>query len=216
MTLDDLPADFGRTRNALHRLACYVIAPARKARTGRIGLIPVDGGFGAPPFDDGSQLIVVGDTIEFRPDQSHAITTLDAAAAFLGVELTPDPGVGGDLPPFDTGTLEVDPAASRALGRWYELAAPLMAEFPNAWIWPEHFDLGATVDDHIIGFSPGDADYDEPYVYVGPRPKGANGRNPFWNASFGAVSTYHELQLFAEPSAVAASFIRRGLELSGA
>src|SRR5436190_14698192 len=113
MGLEQLPPDYGRTRAALHRLACYVVAPARKARTGRIGLLPVDGGFGTPPFDDGSQLIVVGDTIEFRPDQSHAITTLDAAAAFLGVELTPDPGVGGELPPFETGTLDVDPAASR-------------------------------------------------------------------------------------------------------
>src|SRR6185503_16051883 len=103
---------------------------------------------------------------------------------------TDDPGVGGDLPPFDTGPLDVDRAASRVLAHWYEFAAPVMAEFPNAWIWPEHFDLGATVDGRIIGFSPGDSYNDEPYVYVGPRP--AHADDGFWNAPFGAALTYTE------------------------
>jgi hypothetical protein len=213
MALDPLPADFGRTRDGLHRLACCVIAPARKARTGRIGLTAVDGGFGTPPFDDGSQLVVTGDALEFRPGRTHQLTTLTDAAEFVGVDLTQDPGVGEDVPPFDPGPLHVDAAASRALAQWYAFAAPLMADYENAWIWPEHFDLGATVDGKIIGFSPGDKYYDEPYVYVGPRPTGPNAGNPFWNAPFGAVSKYSELALFEDPAAVAASFIRRAIDL---
>ncbi|MEZ5411620.1 MAG: hypothetical protein R2761_26540 [Acidimicrobiales bacterium] len=52
-----LPADPGTealaaTRTALHRLAAYVIAPARHAATGRFGLRWTLGGFGTPFFTD--------------------------------------------------------------------------------------------------------------------------------------------------------------------
>ena len=58
--MDDLPPTFTATRNGLHRLACFVISPARKARTGRIGLRATGDGFGTPPFDDGSRIAVRG------------------------------------------------------------------------------------------------------------------------------------------------------------
>lgn len=43
---DSLPA----TRDALHRLAEHVLAPARYAATGHIGLVPAPGGFATPPY----------------------------------------------------------------------------------------------------------------------------------------------------------------------
>ena len=48
--LEVLPPDYAETREALHRLACYVLSPARKAVTGRIGLRSTPGGFGTPVF----------------------------------------------------------------------------------------------------------------------------------------------------------------------
>src|SRR4051794_17754545 len=115
-----LPAEFGTTRDALHALACYVVSPARKARTGRIGLRSVGDGFGTPPFDDGSRIVVNRNTLSVEHGDEVVITTLRAAASFLGVELTADPGVGADLPPFEPDVaLDVDTDASLRLGHWY-------------------------------------------------------------------------------------------------
>ena len=35
-------------------------------------------------------------------------------------------------------------------------------------LWPEHFDLGITLDRVNYGSAPGDADIGVPYAYVGP------------------------------------------------
>src|ERR1044071_2559558 len=101
-TLDlDLPASFVTTRESLRTLACYAMSPARKARTGRINLVSTGDGFGTPPFDDGTSIVVVGHRLVRRPaGEGIRITAARAAAAFLGVELSADPGVGHDLPPF--------------------------------------------------------------------------------------------------------------------
>jgi hypothetical protein len=50
--MESLPETFAATREALRALCCYAVAPARKARTGRIGLRPYDGAIATPPFDD--------------------------------------------------------------------------------------------------------------------------------------------------------------------
>ena len=57
-------------------------------------------------------------------------------------------------------------------------------------LWPEHFDVGITLDDVNYGVSPGDALQPAPYAYVGPhrRQSGA-----FWNAPFGASRPLAEL-----------------------
>src|SRR5690348_10399525 len=77
--LETLPTSFTDTREALRTLACFVIAPARKARTGHIGLVPYEHGFGTPPFDDGSAVLVEGDRLVYRPNGASPITTLHAA-----------------------------------------------------------------------------------------------------------------------------------------
>src|SRR5687767_199093 len=134
-----LPRLFASTRESLRALACYAIAPARKARTGRIGLVPTGDGFATPPFDDGTQVAVRGAQLVWSPAEGGvSITTLRAAAECLGVELSPDPGVGHDLPPFDPDApLDVDAESSFSLGRWYAYGQSVLDRFDaGATLWP--------------------------------------------------------------------------------
>ena len=230
MALRALPAEFAATRESLRILACYAVAPARKARTGRIGLRPVDGGFGTPPLDDGSRIVVRGDRLAAGPDRSTKVTTLRDAAAFLGVDLSPDPGVGHDLPPYGPDVdLVVDEEASLALGAWYAFGQGVLDELrarlapdavSEAQLWPEHFDLAVTVTlaagaQANVGFSPGDAFAAEPYAYVGPhRMDGLTGA--YWNAPFGAIIAHDALASAADPAASALAFVLEGLDRTAA
>src|SRR5687768_15375389 len=99
-SLAPLPPSFAPTRESLRALACYVISPFRKARTGRIGLRPTGDGFGTPILEDPPHLSVQGARLVLD-SHAHRITTLRAAAEAAGVDLSPDPGVGHDLPPFE-------------------------------------------------------------------------------------------------------------------
>jgi len=221
-----LPATFAATRESLRAVACYVVAPARKARTGRIGLRAVGGGFGTPPFDDGSRLVVRGDAIAWMPGESAALSTIRHAAQFVGVELSADPGVGHDLPPFaPDAELAVDRVASSALGSWYAFGdlviERLRAGFSAGTIsevqlWPEHFDLAVTVELDTsasvnVGFSPGDGFTADPYAYVGPHDiEGLSGE--YWNAPFGAFVSYGPLSGAGDPVASVLAFINEGLD----
>lgn len=232
--MNPLPPTFVVTRGGLHALACFVVSPARKARTGRIGLQPVDRGFGTPLLDDGFRLVVHGGRL-VRHDgdavRSTALTTLRDAAAFADVVLQADPGVGADLPPFEPDApLAIDEAASLAMGDWYAFGAAVvdevLADLPAASItgvpqlWPEHFDVGAVVDGGgrgaiNVGCSPGDGYEPDPYLYVAPW-EIAGLDDPFWNAPFGALVTRSELAGDDDPGAQGAAFLRRGLRLAGA
>ena len=225
------PEHLTATRESLRALACYVISPARKRRTGRIGLRPTGDGFGTPPFDDGARIVVRGDRLIVEAgdaERSVAITTLRDAAAFLDLELSADPGVGHDLPPYEPDVdLDVDEPSSRWLGRWYAFGAGQLdrllanvdgATVSEAQLWPEHFDLAVTVDgdgDAVnVGFSPGDRETAEPYVYVGPHDRtGLDG--DYWNAPFGALLPYADLQRASDPGSLAAAFVDEGLRLVG-
>ncbi len=226
VVLPPLPATFAAARESLRAVACYVVAPARKARTGRIGLRPVGGGFGTPPFDDGSRLVIRGDTIAWMPGASAALSTIRNAARFVGVELSDDPGVGQDLPPFaPDADLAVDGDASLALGSWYAFgdqviervgAGFLAGTISQAQLWPEHFDLAVTVELATgatvnVGFSPGDTFNAEPYAYIGPHDTdGLSGE--YWNAPFGAFLPYARLAGAGEPVGSARAFITEGLD----
>ena len=59
-------------------------------------------------------------------------------------------------------------------------------------LWPEHFDVGISLDEVNYGVSPGDAGIPEPYAYVGPWSP-ADFTGPFWNTSFGAARPMAEL-----------------------
>lgn len=224
--LPDLPPAFGPTRDGLHRLACYVISPALKARTGRIGLRVTDDGFATPPFDDGSVIGVSGDRMLTAAGETP-ITTLRDAAAFVGVELSPNPDVGTDLPPYEPDAdLGVDDAASRLLARWYgfgdtalarlRVTVPPAGHVTEPQLWPEHFDLAVVVTLPIelyvnVGFSPGDDFSSEPYAYVGPHVPAPANDDPYWNAPFGAYLSYRDLVAADDPHAAVDRFIGEGL-----
>jgi hypothetical protein len=219
-----LPATFVTSREGLRSLACYVVAPARKTLTGRIGLRAIDSGFGTPVLPDGSRIVVRGDRLIRQSGDSVRITSVQAAADFLGVPLSSDPGVGSDLPPFvPDSDLRVVENSALALGTWYGLAESVLGALSHvgsvseAQLWPEHFDLAVEItlfgDVHVnVGFSPGDRDHDEPYVYVGPhdmtRLSGA-----YWNASFGAVLDWADLLTDGSPANAARAFIAEGIGL---
>jgi hypothetical protein len=234
--MDQLPSTFVATREALRALACYAIAPARKARTGRIGLRPTGDGLGTPTFDDGSRIVVRGDRLiresgdepGDEPVDVMVITTVRAACAFLDVEPSADPGVGHDLPPYaPDAVLDVDPVASVALGEWYafgqrvldDLAAhPGYGTVSDVQLWPEHFDLAVVVEASSgpsvnVGFSPGDDFHALPYVYVGPHdPSAITG--DFWNAPFGAMLEHREVASSQAPHDRALAFVQTGLRLA--
>jgi hypothetical protein len=224
--LAPLPARLHETREALRAVACYVVAPARKARDQHIGLVPVAGGFGTPSLDDGAALVVQGDRLRWLPGDGIELTTLRAAAEFAEVEPSSDPGVGRDLPPLRLDDpLLIDVAASTALGAWWSLGAAVLEAVGHdaqgfivgaAQLWPEHFDLAAvaTLDGGAkvnLGFSPGDSYHADPYVYVGPHDmSGLTGE--FWNAPFGAVLGYDEVRAAADPASRAVQLLRTGLQ----
>ncbi|HYT39260.1 MAG TPA: hypothetical protein VEN99_07110, partial [Acidimicrobiia bacterium] len=77
--LEPLPDGYVETREALRRLAVYVISPARKAVEGRIGLRATPGGFGTPIFGVDHQLRVEGASLVRRRGpsvESAGITSL--------------------------------------------------------------------------------------------------------------------------------------------
>ncbi len=217
--LEPLPPSFAATREALHAVACYAIAPARKAATGRIGLRPVHGGFGTPPLPDGSVIRVRDDRVQRIPGPSVdvAITTVRAACEALGVDPVADPGVGKDLPPFvPDAPLVVDLDAAAALTAWYafvdDVLASAHAQLPPTMsepqLWPEHFDHAADWGpdgDHRInlGGSPGDSYSAEPYLYAGPWNRDLLASDPaFWNAPFGRTIGYAELVAVDDPERI--------------
>jgi len=226
--LGSLPPSFAATREALRAVACYVVGPWRRVRTGRIGLRPFEGGFATPPVDDGARLGVVGAELVRVPGDRHRLTTLAAAADWAGVGLTGDPGVGHDLPPLEPhAALRVDVTASQALGRWYAFGQDVLDALPRdgitvgeAQLWPEHFDLALVAEAPgrgvvNVGCSPGDGYLDQPYVYVGPHDRsGLDG--DYWNAPFGAVLSHTELVAAPDAHARAVAFVVTGVHLAAA
>jgi hypothetical protein len=82
---------------------------------------------------------------------------------------------------------ELDPEAALALLDALHRGDQALRSFaPDATpvLWPEHFDVGITLDDVNYGVSPGDGYLGEPYMYIGPyKPR----TGEFWNAPFGAA-----------------------------
>jgi len=196
------PPRLAETRLALHRLAFYVVAPARKRVNTRFGLRWTLGGFGTPFFGDDEQVRVSGaDVVVQRGDaaDSRPITTLADAAAFL-LDGPPEVawGSGFDVPGAGDvdAPLPVDAGAAAFLGDWFGFAWSVLEELRSdaesvdagrVQLWPEHFDAAVEClrDDRraVFGASPGDDTASaEPYVYVSsPRVQAVPGE--LWNAT---------------------------------
>src|SRR5215212_9146572 len=195
-TLQPLPENFADTRDALHRVAEEVVAPARKPHN-EIALGQTPGGFGTPEFEfegkrmrvrvDGDQLVHEIDGEERRA----GLGSLAEAGRLLGEELLPD-GI-----PQDMGALGVDAECAARLADFYEFAAGVLERFKAALpadaepsdtnLWPEHFDIALEAGSEAegrranYGASPGDDQHPEPYLYVGPWTGEVEGE--LWNAT---------------------------------
>ncbi|MFN2494870.1 MAG: hypothetical protein ABR608_03035 [Pseudonocardiaceae bacterium] len=203
-----LPADtLPATRDALHRLAEHVLAAARYAATGRIGLVPAKGGFATPPFGPEPTVLAM-DIDEFvvtRAGQERRtrIRTVAQAAEFAGIKPGAPEQVYQPATPLELDApLRIDPVVARLLAEWFELGARALAAFATevpddkptgAQLWPEHFDLAITAARVNYGVSPGDAAIAEPYLYVGPFDGPPANGDVFWNTPFGAALGIHEV-----------------------
>jgi hypothetical protein len=232
MTLDDLPAGFTTTRQALHQLAFFAVSPARYAVEGRMGLRPTPGGFGTPEFQ-GTVARVEGDMLVFEKEgnvASRTITTVREAAQFFGGEYRVDwfEGFRDPLRPIDPDMmLQVEDSAARAIGHWFDFGFDVLGklaaqavetdEVSEVQLWPEHFDgaveLGRADEGRraSFGLSPGDDEHPEPYAYVSAWGE-IDRSTRYWNdeAFNGASLPFAVLRDSDDPVAVALDFLLQG------
>ena len=205
MTTSPHPALLAQTRDSWHRVAEHVLAAGQYADTGKIGLRPVAGGFQTRlPLRDGRLLSVVSTQLvvtDRTGTRIAPITTLASAAQFAGVT----PGMPASVYPPATPLhldepMTIDPVSAQRLADWYDLADTALRRFASdigaanqePVLWPEHFDIGITVDRVNYGASPGDDHIAQPYLYVGPH-DGPPTNDDFWNTSFGAGKTSEQV-----------------------
>lgn len=198
------PATFAETRSALHRLAVYVLSPARRRVNGKIALRWTLGGLGTPFFGDDEQVRVVGEWLVRQVGEAATalpITTLNqAAATVLGGPPDLEWAAGLDVPPAGDldERLPVDPAASYWLGDWFGFAYSVLEELRadrestgggRVQLWAEHFDASfeclSDAEGRRAGYgmSPGDAAHDQPYAYVVPWQFDGLAASDLWNAT---------------------------------
>jgi hypothetical protein len=199
------------TRTSLHAVAEHVMAASQYARKRRLGLRQATGGFATQHYVvDGIERrmavlgteLVVRDDVEGEATELHVpITSLRAAGGLAGgpVGMPSDAYQPSPMPDPDR-DLAVDPGAAAHFADFFArvqaaltvFAAELVAEGPSEiQLWPEHFDLAVTISEVNYGGSPGDAEHDRPYLYVGPFEPPARGG--FWNEPFGASRDWREV-----------------------
>ncbi|MGH9284704.1 MAG: hypothetical protein ACRD0M_03375, partial [Acidimicrobiales bacterium] len=198
------PAGYEATRQALHRLAVYVVSPARRRANGKLALRFTFGGFGTPFFGADEQVRVEGTDLVHQVGgraQVWPITTLARAAGAV-LEGPPDAEWAGhfDVPPAGDvdEDLAVGPEAAAFLGDWYGFGYSVLEELradaasadaSRVQLWPEHFDCAfeclPDAERRRAGFgaSPGDAAVPEPYLYVVPWHSDDVPASELWNAT---------------------------------
>ena len=194
------------TRRALHAVAEQLLAGDLWRRTGRIGLRVTPGGFGQPEtlLGDGRRRVRVecapGHPVRLvildgESERYHELSTLAEAARFAGIELgapvgvyVPETDLAADTP------LVLDTGAARRIAAWFALVEDALEEVRRrhaahtptiTQLWPEHFDLACSMLAVNLGGSPGDADHDEPYLYVGPQDLEGAPSADRWNEPWG-------------------------------
>ncbi|MBW8750046.1 MAG: hypothetical protein JF565_01305 [Propionibacteriales bacterium] len=183
----DVSDTFAASRRSLHGVAELLLAGPQHAACAKIRLRPVAGGFGtchAPDIRVEGTAVVAGDRhaeIDGRSARELA-EDLGIAACTLTHVYREGSGVGLD------DRLAVSAPDADQVARTYasgDAALRALAPDQTPILWPEHFDLGITLDEVNYGVSPGDAALAAPYMYVGPwRPPPVD---DFWNQPFGAA-----------------------------
>jgi len=220
---------------SLGQLAFFVMAPARFAVQGKLGLRYTHGGFGTPFYGNDRQVRIDGDFLVVQEGAiatGEKVTTLRRAGRQVGIDYLEKWGPDWHDPPApaDPDTpLTVDSRAARIcsdiLGFGFSVLEQIRIEARNdekpsrVQLWPEHFDtaleIGVEAAGRRAGFgaSPGYQAHPEPFVYVSPWAKDWLD-DPYWNADFGgSILSYRELLEAENQRDTALQFLRRGLEL---
>jgi hypothetical protein len=227
------PPSFPDTRLALHRLAVYVVSPARQRLTGKMALRWTFRGFGTPFFGNDEQVRIAGSEL-VRQRLSDSWVEPITSLARAGISVLGGPPDGGwaeklDVPAIGDPDedLPVSDDAAEFLADWYgfawsvleRLRADIASTAPSrVQLWPEHFDAAfdclSPEQRATFGASPGDESYADPYLYV-VSPGVAHRPSALWNAQpfLGAVLTYQELLDAADQRGAALEFFRARRDL---
>ena len=176
-----------RTRQSLHAVVELVMAAAQYRISGTIRLRAAHDGI----HTVADPALTLGGTHLIGPAGAAPIAGLTprSVAAAAGVEageLTAVFSDGSGLGLDDE--LVVDEATTGILIGALALGDGALRAFApgeEPVLWPEHFDVGISVDEVNYGVSPGDGYYAEPYAYVGPWQ--VPPADEFWQAPFGAA-----------------------------
>jgi hypothetical protein len=210
----------------VHRIAAHVLGRRRYAVSRHFGLRASPGGIATPAFGPEPETLRLTPSCLVREVGSEARglalagSTLSSLAAFAGADLDAEFSAGVDMPALGAveEPLELEAKELAELFGWFDVGWRVLDEVlaeragtcaaATIQLWPEHFDVGTSLDGVSVGFSPGDGFSDEAYVYVsapGPTPPAPSS---YWNAPFGAAlprSQVHDAE-------DAAAFIRTGLD----
>jgi hypothetical protein len=205
------------------------VAAAYFHATSHIGLRPAPRGFGTPVFGAEERVRVDATALVHERDgqvRRHQLTTLTAAAAFVGIPLGAPPVYTPTTVTAPDAPLAVDRDAALAIGDWYALGAALLGDLrethpevpaSDTQLWPEHFDLAFELGDEgagtraTYGASPGDQIIPEPYLYVGPWDP-ARKTGELGAYEFGGACTYTELRQSGEAGVAGRRFFESAAE----
>lgn len=202
--MDDI---LSTTRRSLHGVAETLLAGPEHRAIGRIRLRVVDGGFstldlpGTP-----SRLEVIGTELVVRDADAVRRIPLQGTYGDIGRAAGIDAGAPDGVYPDGSGvslddSIQLDPVAvttilgafavgDATLRQLAAIHAPDDADAQDPVLWPEHFDVGISIDEVNYGVSPGDAGIREPYAYVGPWKQRAG---DFWDQPYGSARRLGEL-----------------------
>jgi hypothetical protein len=180
------------SRRSWHGVAELLLAGPqyRQSQTIRLRITP--GGFATVQEPDlrveGTTLVIEGERVAMPGHTCAGLSVLTGAPAGSPPDLYKD---GSGVDPEEA--LHFDDQAIAALASAFELGDAALRAFASDQtpvLWPEHFDVGISVNEVNYGVSPGDGFLGEPYAYVGPWQRR---EGEFWNAPFGAVRPIREL-----------------------
>ncbi|MGE5830183.1 MAG: hypothetical protein ACM30G_17745 [Micromonosporaceae bacterium] len=198
-----------QTRRAWHGVAELVLAGPQVRATDHLRLHVVPGGFAAAYLPalrvELTELVAGGRGIGQVSRIGLDGRTPAELAAAAGVEVGAPEGrypAGCGVDPQEV--LHVDRDAASHLAGCLTRGEEALRRFAGAAqppLWPEHFDVGVSLDEINYGVSLGDVYVAEPYAYVGPwrRREGS-----FWNAGFGGAA--RPLRELADVDAIIAFF----------
>jgi hypothetical protein len=183
-------ADLEPTRRQLHGIAEALIAGPQYRDHQTIRLAVDARGIRGTKLP----LAIEGTEFVWPSGRTPLTGTARDVAKIAGVEPGAPEGLYQDSAGLDLDEpLQIDASAARTILDWFEPGDRALRSFAadqEPVLWPEHFDLGITLDEVNYGVSPGDAHEPRPYAYVGPwKPRSG----PFWNASFGAKRLIDEV-----------------------